>query len=82
MDDTNKYQKKLNKHVNTKVKKNIKEFLAVHRTIQSRGCGKSSLMKRNTFYVLEQLGILQSKGYYRWIRKMTKASIKKENKYV
>ena len=76
----NKYQKQLNKHVKKKVKKNIEEFLAVHQTIQPRQCGKTSLRMINTFSIIEQLGILQSKGYYRWMRKVTKASIKKENK--
>ena len=81
MSNINKYQKKLNKQVKKKIELNTEEFLINRKFLQPRGFGKSSLVIKNTFYILEQLGMLQSKGYYRWIRKMTKASIKKEKIY-
>ena len=73
----NKYQKKLNNYTHKKVEKNISEFLTIHQTFEPRQCGKTSLRIRNTFDILEQLGILQSKGYYRWIRKIVRNNIKK-----
>ena len=69
----NKYQNKLNKETNNYIKESIKESCEDYSpSLILRGCGKTN----HSIQLLKKLVILNSKSYYRWVRKAIRSQTK------
>jgi len=73
----NKFQKKLNATTKKYIESYKEEFLESNPfPIVNRQCGKTNMLIARVEKLLEELSILDSKSYYRWVRGMIKEQVK------
>ena len=71
----NKFQKKLNATTKYYIRSYTEELLKSNESFSAKGWSNSNTQLEK---VLDELFILSSKSYYRWVRVMVKSQVEKE----